>query len=572
MKNSSAPWKLLKKSWPLLFWLGPVLVIMGLSAGIIAGWGLVPQGLMIAGGVVLIAWMIFQTRSVSGFWVRRSTQASANALLATIAVFVILGLINFLGVRYAQKVDLTENQLYTLAPQSQAIVRELEQPVKVWVFMDPGDPRAGTIRTLLEQYRDRGSKFSFEFVDPQARPGLAQSFGVQESGDIFLESGSRQQFLISAKTEPLTETRLTNGLEQISSDRQAKVYFLQGHGEPPLTQGSASFSQAVTLLKDKNFTSEPLNLSERGSVPTDASVVVVAGPRQALLEPEVAALQSYLQAGGSVLLMIDPETNPQLDPLLKKWGVTLENRLAINASQQQTLEFRQAAPVVSQYGDHPITQDFGNRFSVYPIARPIDIQQVPGVTSTPLLITSEQTWAESDPKNPQLEFNPDRDRPGPLLLGAALSQPVSAAEPAKPSPEASPSPSPSESPSASPSPSPTDTASPSASPSPSPSPSPTNSPTAEKTEAKEARLVVLGNSRFATDGLFTQQLNSDVFLNSVSWLSKRDDQVLSIRPKEARNRRITMTNQQANIVGWLAVLLLPLLGFGAAGTVWWRRR
>jgi ABC-type uncharacterized transport system involved in gliding motility auxiliary subunit len=84
--------------------------------------------------------------------------------------------------------------------------------------------------------------------------------------------------------------------------------------------------------------------------------------------------------------------------------------------------------------------------------------------------------------------------------------------------------------------------------------------------------VVVGNSRFATDGLFGQQLNGDVFLNSVSWLSKRDDQVLSIRPKEDKNRRITMTAQQANLVGWLSLAILPLLGFGTAGVMWWQRR
>ncbi|MEW5860906.1 MAG: ABC transporter, partial [Cyanobacteriota bacterium] len=91
-------------------------------------------------------------------------------------------------------------------------------------------------------------------------------------------------------------------------------------------------------------------------------------------------------------------------------------------------------------------------------------------------------------------------------------------------------------------------------------------------KAAEARLVVLGNSDFASDGLFDQQLNGDVFLNSVSWLSKQDEQLLSIRPKEVKDRRINLSQEQANLLGWIAVLIMPLIGFITAGLVWWFRR
>ncbi|MBW4488065.1 MAG: Gldg family protein [Trichocoleus desertorum ATA4-8-CV12] len=559
MKQIPTTWKSFKQSWQWLFWAGPVLVVIGLSAGAVSGnWGAVPVGLTIAGIVLIGVWLVLQSQPGSGFWGRRSTQASTNALLSTLAVVVILGLINFLGVRYANQIDLTENQLYTLAPQSQAILRRLPQPVKVWVFMDPNspNPNSGPTQALLDQYKRQSRQFNFELVDPQAQPGLAQSFGIQDVGDVYLEAGQKRQFLQNLKSERLVEGRLTNAIEQITSDRQAKIYFLQGHGESPLEGSQGGLAQAKALLQEKNFVSEPLNLVEQLTVPEDAAAVVVAGPKQALFDKEVRELNAYLQQGGSVLLMIDPNVDPKLDSLLKNWGVTLDNRLAINASAQQTVEFGPAAPVVNQYGDHPITKDFGNRYSIYPIARPIQMTPIPGVQETPLLVTSPESWAESEPKNQNLEFNPGSDRQGPLMLGVALSKTAQPTTPTQPSPSPSPVASPS--------------ASPIASPSPSPSPSPTTSEADKK--PSEARLVVVGNSRFATDGLFGQQLNGDVFLNSVSWLSKRDDQVLSIRPKEDKNRRITMTAQQANLVGWLSLAILPLLGFGAAGVMWWQRR
>ena len=84
-------------------------------------------------------------------------------------------------------------------------------------------------------------------------------------------------------------------------------------------------------------------------------------------------------------------------------------------------------------------------------------------------------------------------------------------------------------------------------------------------------MVVMGTSQFVTNGWFDQQLNSDVFLNSVSWLSKPDQQSFSISPKKATNRRINMTTIQVGllVLGWL---IWPLLGLVIGGTIWWKRR
>jgi ABC-type uncharacterized transport system involved in gliding motility auxiliary subunit len=84
-------------------------------------------------------------------------------------------------------------------------------------------------------------------------------------------------------------------------------------------------------------------------------------------------------------------------------------------------------------------------------------------------------------------------------------------------------------------------------------------------------MVIIGTSQFVTNGWFDQQLNSDVFLNSVSWLSKPDQQSFSISPKKATNRRINMTVEQVGLLV-LAWLIWPLLGLGIGGAIWWKRR
>lgn len=551
-----------KKLWKYLFWLGPFLITVGLTVGLVSDqWGLIPLAFLITGIAISGLWIIWQSYQTN-WWKRRSTQAGTNALIATLAVLAILGLINFLGTRYHLRADLTETQLFTLAPQSRELVRVLPQPVKVWVFDINQNPQD---QELLENYQRQSSKFKYEYIDPQARPGIAEKFGVKGYGEVYLESGDKRQLVQTVnQNERLSEVRLTSRLQQLTNSTTVKVYLLQGHGEHQLSAGKSSISQAVQGLGDKNYTTAPLNLAVTSKVPQDAAVVIVAGPKRELFEGEVKALQEYLNQGGNLLLMIDPNTDPKLDSLLQEWGVRLDNRLAVDVSGESVVGLGPAAPLVTEYGQHPITKDFGNGNSFYPVARPLEITSVPGVEATPLLRTKPypSSWAESDLQSEKLEFNADKDLKGPLTLGIALTRKQAAKSTSTPqaSPTLSPLPSPTTQGKASP-------ASP-ASPTPPASPSPTPS----SQTATESRLVVLGNSNFATDGLFQKQLNGDVFLNSVTWLNQQDQQPLSIRPKEPKNRRISLTTTQANLLILSSLLVLPLIGFAAAVIIWWKRR
>ncbi|MUG99652.1 ABC transporter [Scytonema sp. UIC 10036] len=594
-----------KKIWKYLVWLGPFLLTAGVTVGLVSeNWGLLPLVLIIAGTIVIGLWLIWQNQQ-NNWWGRRSTQASTNALFATLAVLAILGLVNFLGTRYNWRTDLTETKLFTLSPQSRELVRSLETPVKVWVFDANQNPLD---RDLLEDYRRQSPKFKFEYVDPRNRPGLTRKFGVKEDGEVYLESGDKRQLVqVVSPQEPLSEIKVTNSLQQVINLNSAKVYFLQGHGEHQISGNEEGLSQAIKALSDKAYTTVPLNLAEKSSVPQDATVVVIAGPKRALFESEVNALRQFLNRGGNLLLMIDPSIDPKLNSLFAEWGIKLDNRLAVDVSGSVGLG--PAAPLVREYGKHPITKDFGNGISFYPLSRPIDTVPVAGVEATPLLLTKPypDSWGESDLESEDLKFNPESDRKGPLTLGVALRRKLTATPPTQPSPistptasptpatqaspaattkptsgptpspttqaKASPTPGPKPTPTATASPTPATPASPTptatASPTPATqtSPTPTTSPT-----ATESRMVVIGNSGFAVNNLFEQQLNKDVFLNSVTWLSQQDSQPLSISPKEIRNRRINLTTAQANLLEISSLFVLPLIGLLAAALLWWVRR
>lgn len=529
-----------KKPWKyLILLLGLFLSSAGISLGIVSGiWGGTTAATLIPGLILIIGWLIWQA-ATQQWWQKRSTQTGTNAILATIAVIAILAFINFLGTRYTWRVDTTENKLFTLAPQTVELLRSLQTPVKVSVFSGNQNP---IDRNLLENYRRQSPKFQFEYIDPLLRPQLAQEYNVsREGGDVFIEAKNNRKLVQTLTPEEnISEVLLTNRLQQVISTSNPKVYFLQGHGEYTLENSSASFSTAVSVLKDRNFSVEPLNLTQSPNIPEDANVIVIAGAKRGLLPQEVQAIQTFLNQGGNLMVLLDVEGDPKLDPIFQQWGVTIDSRIAIDTVGSQF--YGPAVTFINEYGKHPITKSFQNNISFYRLARPIDTTPVDGVTATPLLTTKPypQSWAESDTTSEKLEFNEGKDRKGPFHIGVALVKQIKDNK-------------------STPAPTPESTAT--------PTPSPE-----EKTPSKEARMVIIGDADFASNGLFEQQINGDVFLNSVSWLSQQEQPILSIRPREAKNRRLNLSAFQSLLLRLSALFILPLIGFITGALLWWQRR
>ena len=279
----------MKRIGKYTIWLAPFLITAGLTVGFVSqDWGIIPLVLIILGLAIAIIWLLWQSYSTK-WWSRRSTTVGTNALIATLSVVAILGLINFLATRYNIRTDLTETNLFTLAPQSQEVIKNLEKPVKVWIFDANKNPLD---EDLLENYQRQSKNFQFEYVDPLARPNLTNKFDVKDYGEVYLESGENQQLVqVVNPQERLSESRLTNRLAQIDSPNTSKIYFLQGHGERQLERGENKISQALLALADQNYVAEPLNLTQTAQIPSDADAVILAGPQRTLLDGEIQALQ-----------------------------------------------------------------------------------------------------------------------------------------------------------------------------------------------------------------------------------------------------------------------------------------
>jgi len=517
----------MKKFLIKYFWcLGVIFIVAGLVAQLLSPKpSSIPIIFLILGIILLISWLIVLTLATN-FWQKRSTQVGTNALISTISVMTIIIVVNFLAFRYNYTLDLTETKIFTLSPQTIETVKKLTQPLKIWVFEDQSKQLDST---LFKEYAKYNSNFQFESVDPNQKLGLAQKFKVENIGDIFIEYGDKKQKLTTLNQDAqLTEIQLTNGISKILQNQSYQIYFIQGHGEPSLITGKGSMTQAVSSLESLGYQVNPLILANETKIPDDCKVLILAGTKRKLLDSEVQLIQEYLDQGGNLLFLIEPQIKTGLETILKNWGVELNlDYIVIDPASEQPPTF-----AVSFYSDHPITENLNNEISIYDFATPISTVNVEGINAVSLVTTNEETWAENLKnltENTEITFDEKTDIKAPLDIGIVLTRVNSKSKL-------------------------------------------NQTKNNQSDKMIESHLIIFGDSSFAIDGLFEQQLNGDIFLNSVKWLVNDQENPLSIRPKEFKNRRLNLTPLQSTIITLLALILFPLFSIILALFTWWKRQ
>jgi len=488
-----------------------------------------------AGLVCVLAYTLGQWREIAKVFSRRQARYGTLAGVSILVVLGILFAINYIGAKQKKRWDLTSNKQFSLSDQTRNVLSKLDAPLQIIAF--PMETETQRYEDRLKEYQQASKQITTEFVDPDKKPAIARQHQVTQYNTIVFNYKGRTERVTSD-----SEQDITNAIIKVVSGQQRKVYFTQGHGEHDTTSAERDGYNGVTAaLGKENYTVDKLVLAQAGSVPDDASVVVVAGPRTDFFPPEVDAVKKYLAKGGKLLLELDPPDRPDSPPLSNlialahDWGVDVGNDIVVDVSGMgRLIGASEAVPVAAPpYPSHAITQRF-NLLTAYPLARSASVVSggVNGHTAQPIVETGPRSWAETDLKgvlsSKPVEYNEGQDKKGPVTIAAAVTGTVtdSGAKPADGDKDA---------------------------------PKP------------EARVVVFGDSDYASNSALGIQGNRDLFLNTIGWLSQQEN-LISIRPKEPDDRRITMTAAQQTNLNILSVLIIPACIFGAGVYTWWRRR
>ncbi len=488
-------------------------------------WDWRAQVAIYAGAGLVVLYLVFNFARVRAAFSGRAGKYGTTALTIAILVIGILVLLNFLNFRHHKRIDLSANKQYELSDQTQKVLKNLKQPIRIFGFYQD-ETGAGQFQSLMKEYRYVSPKVETKVVDPQKDPGSVQQYHVQRNGQVVVVNGPKTEIIDQADEE-----KVTNAIIKITRKGEKTVYFLTGHGEKGINDtGPKGFSGVKDAITKQNYQVKEYNLAQENKVPDDASVIVSAGPKVDFFPNEVELLKKYMAGGGKFLLLADPQTQFKEQDFLATYGLSLSGKVIIDASGiGQFLNLGPAVPLVADYGDHPITKELGNVMSFFPTAQNVkQVSSSAGYQTTRLFSTSRQSWAESklEGGGGEVSFNEGEDERGPLDLGAVATKSVAG---------------------------------------------PPASGGAEKQPNKESRMVVIGDSDFASNGYARAASNLDVMLNSVSWLAE-DTDLIAVRPKEAENRMVNLSFQQSKLIFWGTVILLPLATLFAGIGVWWRRR
>ena len=448
--------------------------------------------------------------------------ALAATLAANVAVY-----------RHDAHLDFTQEGAFTPSREAADIVRSLQEPVQLVYFYQKDNAAGRAAVTMLELLGRLNPRLSVEAVDIDRNPARAGAFGVQLYNTAIIVAGTHR---IQVVTTDDREVAL--GILRALRRRQPVVCFVTGHGEYDIDnfefhthfEGSHAHShngEGVALVQMEQHglgrlrrAMEKLGLEARKvelrpgrPLPEDCAALIDANPRTPQVPAEADLLRTYLERGGSYMLLVEPDfvVEPRLAAVIADAGARIGDGVIVDPVDHYFTDEQMIA--IPRYASHPVTR--AQALSFYPGARPVEPLPRSGVNVVALFSSSAKSYVVKDRTRYREEASSAPKRAYSLAV-AAEGRMAAGAPP--------------------------------------------------------FRLIVVGDADFASNSFFPYLANADIALAGVSWLL-REDRLPTLKPPVEVLPMVALTNAQVRWIFILTVLLLPgavvLSGLG----VWlWRRR
>ena len=454
-------------------------------------------------------------------WLRaRQTKYGAYAGIYLLVVLAIIVVVNVLANRYNKSFDTTSNKRYSLSEQTQKIVKGLKQNATITYYNQ--STRFAEGKDLLDEYANLSPKVHVAYVDPDKSPELARAAGIRNFGTAVVQVGAKKEI-----AKDMTEEGITGAFIRDLKGTTRTVCFVTGSGEHQIDNTERDgLSHFKDLLARDEYQAKSIDLLQNAAVPADCTTVVIAGPTHDYQQPEVDAIKNYVEGGGRAFFMLDPPiqfgssaiaSNDSLASLLASWGVTLDKNMVLDLNPVgQLAGLGPQVVLVTTYSSQPIVSDMRGSAVGIPLSRSLEIKDTGKTSVQKLFDSSGSSLATGNLSSPEVSVADPKNRKGPFTIAAAGTYNTG-----KPN--------------------------------------------------SQGRFVVIGSSSWAANRFLGFNGNGDLALNAMNWLSS-DEDLISIRPKQQEDRRITMTRAQLILVRTVSQFVLPLIVIIAGTMVWWKRR
>ena len=456
--------------------------------------------------------------------------------------------------------DFSRSHKFELSNQSKETMWNLGSPARIIVYFSPsslstGSELYGDIVAMLREYQFHAHHFrdlTVERLDPLRDPAHARELQakykfsgdenvliidykdrstvipVPEMGEYDTaptQYGDRPRLIAFRGEQVLTSALI--GLVEPSSNK--KAYFLQGHGEG--LPGVPPFQLIGQNLKRQNISTAPLSLQPGASVPGDAAIVIIAGAHFDPAPSELEAMQTYWNAGGHLLVLLDPTGDtPGLNSFLNGIGITPRNdrvlRLvnlgsAMGILRDVTGEFVPGSEVTARLLGLNVLF-LGNTESLALRKPSPDAAGAGSNTFRPLVQAVHGFWGCNDYANADgrgVHFDQARDTPYPVVI-AAMADLGGVHD--------------------------------------------------DRVSLGASRMIVVGNSDFLKDK-FLAETGLDFFSSSINTLVDRT-RLTGTTPKTKEFFTLNLDSLQLQLLALWTMMAVPLFAALLGGAILWRRR
>lgn len=428
-----------------------------------------------------------------------------------VLVIGILGVVAWLGERHGAEFDWTANQRNSLTEESVELLKRIEGPVEIVAYASSDEMLRERIELLVDRYRRIKPDMELEFVNPDLSPEQARTEGVRFDGTLVIRyQGRREQLTLPGENE------LSNALARLVRGGEEFTVFVTGHGERS-HEGDANFDLATLAneLRNQGFRLQSLNLASN-QIPANTGLLVIASPQTEWLPVEIERLRQYLDDGGNLLWLTDPEGVAALPELQEMLGVDVRPGLVVDPATQLFGVNDPTIALVTNYPAQGPVADF-RLLTLYPRAAGLATREDSEWNAMPLLRTLAESWRETGELSGTVQLDGD-DEAGPVTIGYALERSMG-----------------------------------------------------EGDEARTQRVIVVGDGDFASNAFVANQGNLDLAVNLFNWAAAQDA-MLNIRIKEAPDTQLALSGMQQVVIAALFLLALPVLLLGGGVVVFLRRR
>jgi len=463
----------------------------------------------------------------------RFGQSARYTILLAIQVglaAVLCALVLVLAERHNHRFDLTPTQSFVLSDESKRIAASLQAPARIVAFYNAQETgQRRQMEDLLHLFADASPNITFRLLDLDRSPALAKKYGIGSFNTGVLESGGKTRELKS-----IDEEQIINALLRLTRHQQRTLCFLTGHGEhsPQDPADRTGYSEVAKALEKEGFDIRTLQTVPPSGVPAECTVVLLPGPTQELLPGEAEQLSRYLDNAGRVLLMVDPGAPASVIQFLARYGVRTGDDLVVD-EPNRFYGADSFLPRVQIFDEGTFRKNLDSAavFSVARTVAPTD-EAPKGIKVMLLALTSNESWARIDggtvPEGTP-QFRREIDKPGPLPVGVMVTNGADAGGGGA-------------------------------------------AGTAEN--GKVSRMIVFGDSDFASNLYLNLLGNKDLFMSSLGVLSE-DQELIAVRHKglpRSSLSPISLTAAQGRLLFWIAVVISPGSVAAVGFFITWQRR